>query len=270
MTYPLESKRAGEVRFYRHDWSAFLGDDTIATSSWAVNGVTKDSEANDTTTATVWVSAGTAGTIATLTNTITTAGGLTEFEDFTLAITAFDEPLNLTEAKAHLRVTDTSEDALIESYIVAAREWVENYTGHVLVQRVVEDAFHEWGDFLTLRHQPVTVDDPTPTLTVNYIDTDGDEIEYEERVIRDQRYPWTIWAASGAEFPTLGTNGTITVTYTAGYANPALVPQPLKQAMLLLIGQWHQQRGAASADEMFEVPFAVTSLCRKYRGAVMA
>ena len=32
------------------------------------------------------------------------------------------------------------------------------------------DAFAAWGDFLTLRYRPITVDDPTPTLTVTYHD----------------------------------------------------------------------------------------------------
>lgn len=180
------------------------------------------------------------------------------------------EPLTLAEAKAHLRKTDTSEDTLITSYILAAREWIENYTGFILVQREVTDAYSEWGDYLTLRHQPITVGDPTPTLTVEYIDVDGNEIEYEGRVIRDQRYPWMIYPEIGGEFPELGTNGTITVTYTAGYANAAAVPQALKQAMLLLIGNWYSQRNANSADQMEETPFAVTSLCRPFRGAVLA
>lgn len=180
------------------------------------------------------------------------------------------EPLTTAEAKAHLRVTDTSEDTLIGTYIVAAREWVENYTGHILVQREVVDGFSAWGPYLTLRHQPITVGDPTPTLTVAYINADGDETAFEDFVLRDQRYPWTIWPVHGSEFPELGENPTITVTYTAGYASAGAVPQALRQAMLLLIGAWHQQRGANSGDEMFETPFAVTSLCRPFRGAVLA
>lgn len=178
------------------------------------------------------------------------------------------EPLSTAEAKAHLRVTDTSEDSLIASYIVAAREWIENYTGFILVQREVTDSFAAWGNFLTLRNQPITVGDPTPALTVTYIDTDGNEVEYTGRVIRDQRYPWMIYPAS--TFPTLGTNGTITVTYTAGYASASDVPQALKQAMLLLIGHWFSMRSAIGENPLQEAPLAVTSLCRPFRGAVLS
>lgn len=176
------------------------------------------------------------------------------------------EPLTTAEAKAQLRVTDTSEDALIDSYVTAAREWCEDYTGHILVQREVTDAFSAWGDFLTLRYQPITVDDPTPVLTVTYNDLEGDEIEYAERVVRDQTYPWAIAPPYGAEFPTLGDNGTITVTYTAGYANPAAVPNKFKQAIRVLISAMHTNRGAIPEDTAQTARF----LLRSYRGAVMA
>ncbi len=180
------------------------------------------------------------------------------------------EPLTTAEAKAHLRVTDSSEDSLIASYIVAAREWIENYTGFILINGEVVDAFAAWGSFLTLRHQPITFNEMTDPITVTYIDINGDEVEYADKVIRDQRYPWQIWPASGSVFPTLGTNGTITVTYTAGYASAADVPQALKQAMLLLIGHWFSMRSAVGEVVLMEPPFAVTSLCRPFRGAVLA
>lgn len=176
------------------------------------------------------------------------------------------EPLTLAELKAQCRVTSTHEDALITSYGVAAREWVEDYTGHILAQRVVTDTFREWGDFLTLRHQPISVGDPTPTLAVSYEDAEGDETEYEDRVIRDQAYPWTIYPPYGAPFPTLADNGSIVVSYTAGYASASAVPIKFKQAIRVLVAAMHANRG--------EIPQAAADtsrwLLRSYRGAVMA
>lgn len=40
--------------------------------------------------------------------------------------------VTLTEAKLHLRVTDTSEDTLIQSYIDAAQDFVRNYINQPL------------------------------------------------------------------------------------------------------------------------------------------
>jgi hypothetical protein len=73
---------------YKRNWGPWLADaddDTIVTSTWIVpDGLTKDSESNDTTTATVWLSGGTAGLSYDVVNRITTAQGRTD--DRTLII----------------------------------------------------------------------------------------------------------------------------------------------------------------------------------------
>jgi uncharacterized phiE125 gp8 family phage protein len=177
--------------------------------------------------------------------------------------------VTLTTVKQHLRKTTTEEDDGIGAYRTAAIAYVEKYTGHILIQREVTDSFPAWGDFLTLRHQPITVDDPTPTLTVTYHDAEGDETEYETRVIRDQTYPWTIHPPYGSDFPTLADNGTITVEYTAGY-DAGEVPDELNAAVLLLCGHWYANRSAVDEGSFQELPLSVVSLCRPFRGAVMA
>lgn len=72
---------------YEYDWSGWLTpvNDTIATSVWIVpDGLTKTDEANTTTTATVWISGGTAGTNYTVTNRITTTNGRIDDRSITL------------------------------------------------------------------------------------------------------------------------------------------------------------------------------------------
>lgn len=63
---------------YVMDWSDWLGTDTIASSTWVTPaGLTATAPTNTTTTATVWLEAGTVGTQYLVTNRITTAGGRT-------------------------------------------------------------------------------------------------------------------------------------------------------------------------------------------------
>lgn len=82
-------KDPNAVLDYQIDWSTWLGSDTIASSSWVIpTGITEDSDSNTTTTATVWLSGGTAGTTYTVTNRIVTAGGRTE--DRSLTIKCYD------------------------------------------------------------------------------------------------------------------------------------------------------------------------------------
>lgn len=176
------------------------------------------------------------------------------------------EPLTPAELKAHLRKTTTDEDALITAYGVAAREWCEQYTGHILNQREVTDTFGAWGDYLTLRYQPITVGDPTPVLTVEYTDAEGDFVEYDLGVVRDFAYPWTIYPPYGFQFPSLSGNPTVRVTYTAGYPNAAAVPELFKQAIRLLVTSMYVNRGTLDA----ETERAVRFMLRAYRGAVMA
>jgi hypothetical protein len=64
---------------YQVNWAAWLGVDTISTSTWTVpTGITQNSATNTTTTATIWLSGGTAGTTYTLVNRIVTAAGRTD------------------------------------------------------------------------------------------------------------------------------------------------------------------------------------------------
>jgi hypothetical protein len=81
-----EVKVQAAVLDYRLDWSAWLGTDTIASSTWTVTGATKNTENNTTTTSTVRVSAGSAGTPATALCTITTTAGYIEVRSIELQI----------------------------------------------------------------------------------------------------------------------------------------------------------------------------------------
>lgn len=72
------------------DWSAWLAGDTIASSSWDVDGgdgalsIESDGLSDSVTVAVV--SGGTVGDTYRLTNTITTAGGLTDQRTILLAV----------------------------------------------------------------------------------------------------------------------------------------------------------------------------------------
>lgn len=75
----LFKKDPAAILDYSIDWSLWLNGDTIATSSWTVPaGLTKQSDTNNTSSTTVWLSGGTLGQTYTVTNRITTANGRTD------------------------------------------------------------------------------------------------------------------------------------------------------------------------------------------------
>lgn len=73
------TKDPDAVLDYGFDWTSWLDGDTISTSAWSADaGITVDSDSNNTTSTTVWLSGGTAGTTYEVTNQITTAAGRTD------------------------------------------------------------------------------------------------------------------------------------------------------------------------------------------------
>lgn len=84
------------------------------------------------------------------------------------------EPLSLTQAKAHLRVETTDDDALITTLIAAARMWCEGITGTRYITQTwrvpidwdeLEDLYEEEGIELPLR--------PIQSVTVKYYNSSG-------------------------------------------------------------------------------------------------
>src|SRR5688572_25320205 len=120
------------------------------------------------------------------------------------------EPLSTAELKAHLRKTTDDEDSLIAAYGIAAREWCEDYTGHVLVEREITASFTEFGDYLTIYSTPNVVIDG-----IAYVNADGDVADFAYFASPEGIYPVKIYPDS--EWPEIDENTAIIVTFTAGY-----------------------------------------------------
>jgi uncharacterized phiE125 gp8 family phage protein len=263
----LEPKAPTEIRNYSFDWSSFLGTDTITSSDVQVEGVTLVNDTNDTTSVTVTVSGGLDGTVARILNIITTAGGLEVIELFTLPIMEASEPVTVNEAKWQLNIVDDdSDDALIASYIRSARAYVESESGYVFVRRQFAENLSSWPSFLSISRRPlISVD------SVDYIDSNGapqtlDDAEYYTALALRRITPVSTW-------PTLGKGGSISITYTAGFAEgeQAEELELARQAIFLLVGHWYANREAVSIDQNqpAEVPFAARALIDRFRAQVV-
>jgi len=72
----MSAKDPDSVLDYQFDWSAWLDGDTIDTVEFLVDtGITEDSRTSDNTTATIWLSGGTAGDAYSIVCRVTTAQG---------------------------------------------------------------------------------------------------------------------------------------------------------------------------------------------------
>lgn len=174
------------------------------------------------------------------------------------------EPITRDEAKLHCRVLHDDENDLIDGLIVAAREWVENYTGHILVQREVTQRLSCF-NWPRLYAWPIAED---ATVAATYVDSDGATQAIDgARLIFGNGWA-ELATAFGSAWPI--SYGPATVTVEAGYATADDVPQSMKQAILLLVAAWFANREAVSEKAMTEVPFAVEALCQPYRMVLIA
>lgn len=112
-------KPPAEVKDFLMDWSDKLDTgDTISTSAWSILPLTspplvEDSETETDDSATIWVSGGAVGSLYTLENTITTAGGR-----------KFVEAIQVRCSHLQLGVSSLAELAEVDAYLAA----VENST----------------------------------------------------------------------------------------------------------------------------------------------
>lgn len=163
------------------------------------------------------------------------------------------EPITLAEAKAHCRVDHTSDDSLIQGYITTAREYVEDYIDRSLVtQRLVMklDAFP--GE-IELPRPPMASTGTATAVIVTY--TTGEAggtatlSTTAYRVDRDST-PGVIRTTYAGSWPShLLDQNSVTVTWWAGYGDPASVPQRVKNAMLMCVHELYEKRGNGEMPE---------------------
>jgi uncharacterized phiE125 gp8 family phage protein len=172
------------------------------------------------------------------------------------------EPISLAEAKAHLRVTDTAEDGLINTLIVAARRHAEAATGLAFIAQgwsVFLDRFPD-GPELALPLWPILSVGDVNVFGEDDVASVVDPAHYfADKVARPARLVLRssrIWPRPGRV-----ANG-VEIQLTAGYgAGSSDVPQPLSEAILKLVAHWYERRG----DEAGDLPIDLDALLRPYR-----
>lgn len=181
----------------------------------------------------------------------------------TLQTAPATEPLTTAEAKAHLRVEHSDEDALIDGYTKAARELVEARSGLQLVTATWDVTF----DDFPCGREPLKLPKwPAQSVTsVAYNDTAGASQTWSASEYRVDvtRQPARITPRVDYSYPsTIREPNAVTVRVVAGYGAAAAVPQAAKQAILLLLAHLYEHRGDAAPQVTDDVWLAVDSWLR--------
>ncbi|MFD1304212.1 head-tail connector protein, partial [Methylobacterium marchantiae] len=149
------------------------------------------------------------------------------------------EPITLDEAKAHLRVEGTDDDAYITSLIAAARQSVESLTGRALMSQAWELALDEFprscaADYRSLGRYQAAIDIPMPPLvsieSIKYVDTAGVQqtLDDSARQVDDYNAPARVVPAYGTTWPAARCQpNAVLIRFACGYASAAAVPQEI-------------------------------------------
>lgn len=211
---------------------------------------------------------------------------------YVLATPPATEPITTAEAKSHLRVDISDDDALIGGLITAARETAENILSRALITQtwqLVLDSFPGGSRVLSRFPSNTTVQPytamspwylsggfklPFPPLqsvsSITYVDQDGNSntVPSADYVVDTAHEPGRVFLKYGASWPSVALQPAagVTIEYVAGYGDASDVPQAIKQAMLLIIGDLYEHREAVVVGTTAkEIPLGAMALLWNYR-----
>jgi uncharacterized phiE125 gp8 family phage protein len=185
------------------------------------------------------------------------------------------DPLDLIDAKRHLRIEDdvTDDDDLVGSLISAAGERAELATHRALIRQtwdLVLDSFPD-ADFIEIPKPPLV-----SITSVSYIDTGGVTQTFSSSgyVVTAPAGPrcargrlalkfGSVWPVTQAQ------RGAVTIRFIAGYGGSwADVPSLLRAGMKLDVGTLYENRESALIGlrgTVEELPFGVRAIYFSYR-----
>jgi len=198
-----------------------------------------------------------------------------------------EEPILIADAKNFLRVDNSSDDALISTFITAARKRIETVTYTRLVTQTLQltmDWFpggthgsyggHWWGrgGWPVIELEP-----PAQSITsVTYLDPSGNlqtlspsvyRLDGNSRPSRLTPALNQIWPATAQEL------AAVQVTYVCGFGTAADVPGDIMQAFRLLLGHYYDNRSTViigSRLVAIEPPEGFAELLSDYRPPMVA
>ena len=154
-----------------------------------------------------------------------------------------EEPVSITDAVEHLRVSDTEEYMDIAQRVRSARVQVEQYCGLALFTQSLEVRFDGWPGrrYLELPRAPLQ-----SVTSFSYFPAVGDEVVIDpaDYVVDTFSEPGRIWLADGVGWPSaaLRPGMSVRVQYVAGHTNIVDVSDDIRSVILLVLGDLYENR----------------------------
>lgn len=185
--------------------------------------------------------------------------------NFTLVTAPSEEPVTTAEAKAHLRedLASARNDNYIDGLVKSARRWIENTRGMALVTQTFDgfiDGFPSEGAIVIPKYPLASV------TAVTYYDDDlstSTVFSSTKYQVDAAKRPPRIVLKNGSSWPTdsLRLSSGVAVRLVAGYGEAPDVPDDIKHAIKLLVGQMYVHREPEVTGTIISrVHFAVDAL----------
>lgn len=173
------------------------------------------------------------------------------------------EPITLAQAKAQCRVEISDDDDLFNDLIIpSARQYIEEATRRAFITQTWRLSLECWPDrnYIELPKPPLV-----SVTSVTYTDNGGSATVLSSALygVDTDSEPGRVVLNYGEVWPsvTLRTMNPIQIVYVAGYGASSAVPARFKQAILLLVGHWYENREAIVLGTISkEIELAVNSL----------
>jgi len=159
------------------------------------------------------------------------------------------EPITLDEARRQAKIVGEESDTILRSYIVSAREEAEAKMRRALFTQTWRYDVHEFDEVM-----PLPMAAPLQSVThVKYYDANGTlqtlsasyyEVDTLATPGRIVRAPDVSWPALQADRRT----GRVQITYVAGWATVASIPEKIKQGIRMYVTYLDADRDGMDAQ----------------------
>ena len=184
---------------------------------------------------------------------------------YSITTPAASYPITTAEAKAHLKVDISDDDTLIDNLIKAATQSAEDYTNRCFIATTLTMVGDTWKDIYTLYKSPVSA-----VTKIQYYDTTNTQVVLSTSVyiVDNTSKPCRILLDEDQEFPDLADRKmAVEAIYVVGESEDGTeVSNLIKQAILLMVGHWYQNREAVVIGRIAtEIPMAAKMILDQYK-----
>ena len=182
--------------------------------------------------------------------------------------------LTLAEIKAHVRVDTSDEDTFLTNLGAAANEHLDGWDGLLGKALITQTWRADFDKFPGVRRIGLPIG-PVQTVVVKYSDSDNAEQTWASSkyaVHEDNSEPF-LWLDQGQDsWPaTYDRRDAVRIETVVGYgAASTNIPEPIRQAMLLMVGDAYRNRETVAVGIASKLPvsMATEALLVNYRRLV--